>query len=144
MHDIPVAFHFMVEFGPSSPDQDVRFQEVTGLGFEVTTEEVREGGLNQYAHRLPTGAKYGNLVLKRGLAQGSKLSTWVRKAVEHFEFEPTDVTVTLLDEEHHPLAVWSFLRAYPVKWTLCDLKAQDSALAIESLELAYRAFRKTK
>lgn len=142
MRDFPVGFHFKVEFGPSSADQDVRFQEVTGLGAEVSTEEFREGGLNEYSHRLPTGAKYGNLVLKRGLMPDSELSKWCRKAVENFEFEPKDVTVTLLDEEHNPLATWSFVRAYPVKWSISDLKAQENAIVVESLELAYSRFRK--
>ena len=70
MHDIPVVFHFKVEFdaletsGSSSDDEDIRFQEVGGLTAEVSTEELREGGLNEYAHRIPTGAKYGNLVLR--------------------------------------------------------------------------------
>ncbi len=142
MREIPVVFHFKVEFGTDSPDQDVRFQEVTGLQAEVSTEELREGGLNEYAHRLPTGAKYANLVLKRGFVNSSKVAKWFRKAVESFEFETKDVTVTLLNEEHEPLAAWSFLRAYPVKWSVSDFKAQDNALAVESMELAYRSFRK--
>ena len=50
--------------------------------------------------------------------------------------------VTLLNEEHLPLARWDFQRAYPVKWSLSDFKAQENALAIESLELAYQMFRK--
>ena len=142
MLEIPVVFHFKVEFGPIPDDQDIRFQEVTGLSAEVSTEEFREGGLNEHAHRLPTGAKYGNLVLKRGFIEDSALAAWIREAVESFTFEPRDVTVTLLNEEHQPLASWDFLRAYPVKWTLSDLKAQENALAIETLELAYQMFRK--
>lgn len=142
MHDIPVVFHFKVEFGAGDADEDNRFQEVTGLSAEVSTEEFREGGLNAYAHRLPTGAKYGNLVLKRGFLDGSKIAKWCRDAVENFIFETKDVTVTLLNEEHEPLATWHFLGAYPVKWSLSDFKAQENALAVESLELAYRMFRK--
>ena len=142
MHEIPVVFHFKVEFGATSPDQDVRFQEVTGLSAEVSVEEFREGGLNEHAHRLPTGAKYANLVLKRGYVQGSEVSEWVRQAVENFTFEPKDVTVTLLNEEHEPLATWSFLRAWPVKWSVSDFKAQENALVVESMELAYQSFRR--
>lgn len=142
MHDIPVVFHFKVELDGTSADQDVRFQEVTGLSAEVSTEEFREGGLNGYAHRLPTGAKYGNLVLKRGFVNGSEVAKWFRRAVENFEFEPKNVTVTLLNEAHEPLATWSFTGAWPVKWSLSDFKAQENALAVESMELAYRSFRK--
>jgi len=142
MRDLPVVFHFRVSFGAGTEDEDGRFQEVTGLSAEVTVEEYREGGLNVQAHRLPTGTKYGNLVLKRGYLGGTAVAQWVRQAVEQFVFEPKDVDVALLNESHEPVAQWSFTRAYPLKWTLSDLKAQDNAIAIESMELAYRSFRK--
>lgn len=142
MIDIPVVFHFKVEFGPNSKEKDNRFQEVTGLSAEVTTEELKEGGENHFVHRLPTGAKYGNLVLKRGYLEDSDVAKWCRKAIENFIFEPKDVVVTLLNEEHEPLVNWQFLRAYPVKWSISDLKAQENGLAVESLELAYSRFRK--
>ncbi len=142
MYQIPVGFHFKVEFGRGEGDNDQLFQEVVGLSSEVSTEEFREGGLNEYSHRLPTGAKYGNLVLKRGMFNSSGLTKWCRKAIENFDFEPTTVTVTLLNTEHEPLASWDFQRAYPVKWNISDFKAMDNSLVIESLELTYSFFRK--
>ena len=142
MHDLPVVFHFKVEFLPGAEEQDNRFQEVTGLNAEVGTEEYREGGLNAYSHRLPTGAKYGNLVLKRGFLGDSDIADWCRQAVEDFVFETRDVFVSLLNSAHEPLAMWQFSAAYPVKWSIADLKAQENAIAIESLELVYRQFRR--
>lgn len=142
MLDVPVVFHFKVEFGANSSEKDNRFQEVTGLSAEVTVEELKEGGLNQYTHKLPNGAKYGNLVLKRGYIEDSDVSKWCRQAIEDFSFEPKDVSVTLLNEEHEPLANWQFLRAWPVKWSISDFKAQENALVVESLELSYGMFRK--
>ena len=72
MREFPVVFHFKVEFGTGSEDQDTRFQEVTGLGGEITTEEYREGGENRFVHRLPTGAKYGNLVPRDVASRNAK------------------------------------------------------------------------
>lgn len=144
MYEIPPVFHFKVEFQLGEPRADNRFQEVTGLGGEVAVEEVREGGLNEYAHKLPNGAKYGNLVLKRGFITDSAISEWCRDALENFDFKPVDVDVSLLDEKHEPLASWQFMGAWPVKWSLSDLKAQENALAVESLELAYRMIRRVK
>ena len=142
MYPIPVGFHFKVEFGAGEGTDDNRFQEVGGLSAEVTTEELKEGGLTRYVHRLPTGAKYGNLVLKRGMFTDSSVAEWCRKAIEQFDFSPRDVRVILLNEQHEPLAAWTFLGAYPVKWSGSDLKAQDNALVIETLELSYRMFRR--
>ncbi len=142
MTDLAVAFHFSVDVAGETDDADTRFQEVSGLAAEVAVEEYREGGVNEYVHRLPTGSKYGNLVLKRGYTSSSNLAKWCRSAIEDFVFTPKDVTVSLLDEEHNPLASWSFVGAYPLKWSLSAFNAQQNGLAIESLELAYSRFRK--
>ena len=149
----PVGFHFKVEFGfLANETKDISFQEVSGLGAEVSTEEFQEGGENRFSHRLPTRAKYSNLVLKRGLVTDSKLINWVKNAVENIEAnpgtpeeEPTEVNVTLLDEEHQPLAdTYSFVNAWPVKWSVSDFKAMDNSIVIETLELSYQYFTKKR
>lgn len=144
-YDIPVGFHFRVEFGlPEVGNQssDVRFQEVTGLSAELTTETYDEGGENRFSHRFPNRAKYGNLVLKRGMFVNTVLKRWITNAIEHFEFDPTTVTVVLLNEQHAPLASWEFTNVWPVKWAVSDFKAQDNSLIIESMELTYNYFRR--
>jgi len=142
MYEVPVGFHFAVVFGGTIPSPEICFQEVSGISAELVVEELREGGRNDFAHRLPNGAKYGNLVLKRGFFSSSLIAEWCRDAIENFIFEPKDILVTLLNEYHLPLAGWTFQRAWPVKWSVSDFKAQENALVIESLELAYQSFRK--
>ena len=142
MYQIPVGFHFMVDFGFS--DDDSRFQEVGGLSAEIGTEEFTEGGLNAFSHKLPTGTKFGNLVLKRGMFLDSKLYEWCRKTIQDFVFEPIEtVNVVLLNEKHKPLATWTFPRVWPVKWSISEFKSMDNSLVIESLELAHQGFRKS-
>ena len=138
-YPIPVGFYFQVDFGFGGGDE-AAFQEVSGLTAEITTEDYKEGGLNVFAHRLPTGVKYGNLVLKRGMFKDSSTVEWCKKALNEFIFEPRDVSVVLLDENNEPVTQWNFSRAYPVKWVISEFKAQDSALVIETLELAYAQF----
>ena len=142
----PVGFHFRVEFSLDGvQDGDVRFQEVSGLSAELGIEEVVEGGENRFSHRLPTRAKYSNLILKRGLLTDSRLIDWCIDAIENFEFEPTTVNVTLLNENHEPVAEsFSFVRAWPVKWAVSDFKAQDNSIVVETLELAYNYFSRVK
>lgn len=140
----PVGFHFKVNFNLGESDADNRFQDVGGLSAEIATEELKEGGLNGFSYKLPTQAKYGNLTLKRGMLLDSKVVDWIKEAVENFEFNPTEVTVKLLNEEHTTLATWSFTGVYPVKWSVSDLKAMESALVVETLELAYQSFRQAR
>ena len=146
----PVSFHFKVQFDPegkieglSSEEKEARFQEVTGLSKELGVEELREGGENQYVHKFPAPAKYPNLVLKRGVLIQSKLITWCFDAIDNFIFTPLNLSVTLLNEEHQPLISWEFVGAYPLKWSVSDLKAQDNSILVETLELAYKYFRKS-
>lgn len=141
----PVGFHFKVEFhlaGASGQSREMRFQEVSGLKKELAVEEFKEGGENRFSHRLPAPAKYPNLVLKRGVLLNSKLLDWCFDAIDNFSFTPIDITVTLLNEEHCPLLAWDFIKAYPLKWSTSDFKAQDNSILIETLELAYQYNRK--
>jgi len=132
LYEIPVVFHFKVEVAGFGADMDTFFQEVSGLAAEVTTEDFREGGVNDFVHRLPTGTKRGNLVLRRGFLADSQITDWCRDAIESFHFAPCDVDLTLLDEQHQPLVAWNFKHAYPVKWSVSDLGAQQNALVVES------------
>lgn len=139
----PTGFHFRVEFDLAGvSDNDMRFQEVSGLTAKLGTEELVEGGENRFAHRLPTRGDYGNLVLKRGLLTDSGLISWMRDAIENFQFDPVDVMVSLLNEEHEPLVSWSFRRTWPVQWAISDLSAQDNSLVIETIELVYSYYTK--
>lgn len=139
----PVAFHFKVDIGLDNlHEHDIRFQEVSGLSRELGVEQVAEGGENRFEHRLPSRGKFGNLVLKRGLLTESGVIAWIKDAIENFEFKPADILVTLLDEEHKPLVAWSFVAAWPVKWSLGAFDAKKNEVVVETLELAYRYFTK--
>jgi phage tail-like protein len=135
----PPAFHFRVDFLlDGADDADTRFQEVSGIAAELGTEELVEGGENRFAHQLPTGARHGNLTLKRGLLTSSALVDWIRDAVENLAFTPVTVVVSLLGETHEPIATWQFANAWPVKWTLGNLNSTDNNVLVETLELAYQ------
>lgn len=145
-YSLPTSFYFRLEFSGPDMAADNAFQEASGLSVELEIEELREGGQNMYKHRFPTGAKYSNLVLRRGfMSQQSKLAIWC-KATTTTDFsrpiQTYDVLLHLLDASGEALATWVFLDAYPVKWSLSDFKSQENALAIETLELAYSMFQR--
>ena len=55
------------------------FKECSGLTAEIQIETYREGGLNDFEHKLPGVATYGNLVLKSGVANAMDLWKWFYK-----------------------------------------------------------------
>jgi phage tail-like protein len=135
----PLGFHFKVEF--ANLKSEFEFQSVSGLTIELDTEEIAEGGENRFKHTLPVRTKFPNLVLKRGLLADSSLVKWCRDAIEDFNITPTDVTISLLNEEHEPLMTWNVVHAYPLKWAMADFNAEESKLVIETIELAYNYFK---
>ncbi|MFW5756463.1 MAG: phage tail protein [Tangfeifania sp.] len=135
----PLGFHFRVEF--ANIKGEFEFQSVSGLNVELETEQIAEGGENRFKHRLPVRTKFTNIVLKRGLKVNSDLVQWCRDAVLDFNIVPTDMTIVLLNEEHEPLQTWNVVHAWPVKWDVTDLNAEESKIAVESIELAYNYFK---
>ena len=149
----PTGFCFRVVFNDvdgTDHDSEQRFQEVSGLSYEILTEELNEGGQNGFSHKLPKKVKYPNLVLKRGLLKNTALQKWFESAMDTFfnwevyDFRPKDILITLLDESDNPVAIWNVVQAYPLKWTTSDLKANDNSIVIETLELAYQYFTRQK
>ncbi|MFT4302488.1 MAG: phage tail protein [Desulfovibrio sp.] len=138
-----IGFRFKVEFAGMGEPVDMSFQEVSGLEVKVETEDLREGGEYGFVYRLPKGLIHSNLSLKRGLLTDSRLSQWVRDALEDFTFNPLLVSVSLLDEVHTPLMTWQAHQAWPVRWSLTSLDATANAVVIETLELAYANLRLT-
>jgi len=137
----PVAFHFLVEFDlPDAGEQDIRFREVSGLSMELETETLSEGGENRFSHKLPMRASYGDLSLKRGKMADSAVIAWIRDAVQNYAIRPTTVWVKLLNDRHEPLETYTFVGAYPKKWSLSDFNAEASEIVVETLDLAYAYF----
>lgn len=142
MAKYPVTgFRFKVQFFGLDEIVDMSFQEVSGLEMKVKTEAMREGGEYAFTYLLPTRISQPNLVLKRGLPIKSKLSEWVRKAMENFDFKPLLVTITLMSEQNKPLIVWQAHQAWPVEWSLSTFNASNSTVVVETLKLAYAHLR---
>ena len=136
----PWSFYYEVKFSISKNENDARFQTVSGLSVEYDYESFKEGGENRFEHKLPVRTKYSDLVLKRGLLTDSEVIRWCFAAFRERQFQPTDVSVLLLNESGQPLRTWNVVHAIPKKWLITDLNANENSIVIETLELTYRYF----
>jgi phage tail-like protein len=137
---MPLGCRFAVVFfaGGLVPNPiDLRFQRVSGLRATIQTVSRREGGERLYTHRLPDIVEYENLVLERGFVVGSPLNIEFNVAFSQMAFLPSNVLVTLLNEDGVPLSGWMFVRAFPVRWATSDLDAKTNEVVIDTLEFAY-------
>jgi phage tail-like protein len=117
------------------------FSEVSGLSVETETEEYREGGVNDYVHKIPKLTKYPNLVLKRGLTMSPILWKWHQEVVNG-KIKRKSGRIMIFDPGGLSLALWTFEDSYPVKWMGPDLKGDSNALAIETMELVHNGIKK--
>lgn len=140
----PNAFHFAV-YIDGFPSAQAAFQEVSGLEVSAELETISEAGLNTYSHRVPKRTQYQNLVLKRGyLVEDSAMMDWVAETLQNGitvgnKIQPKNILISVIETGFHyiPLTSWNIVNAYPVKWSLAPLNSMESAIAVETIELAY-------
>ena len=130
-----VGMFFSVEAGATIG----YFTEVSGLGMEYEVEEYKEGGVNDFVHKLRGRAKFPNLVMKRGITSNEEFTKWFTACRE--QLERREVTVTMFDQALNPVRVWSFVGAFPVKWSGPDFKAHADSTAIETIEIAHQGLK---
>ena len=140
----PVAFYFRLSLSGSTTDANASFKEVSGISLEMDTEEISEGGNNNFKHRIPTSVKYSNLVLKRGLAyKDSALVAWCQDTFNEVlldHISTKTIVITLLNESGLPLKTWKFVNAWPVKWAVSNPNSMNNEIVIETMEFAYSYF----
>ena len=117
------------------------FSEVTGLEVRTEVDEYREGGVNDYVHKIAKETRYPNLTLKRGITDATDFWDWHRQIVEG-DIERKQITVVLLDSLGAEKWRWVFRDAYPVKWNGTDLNATGNTVLVESIELAHHGLTK--
>jgi phage tail-like protein len=141
-----VGFYFAVRVA-ELPDDGVGFSDVSGLDTERELEEIKEGGENGFIYQVPGRVRHGNLVLKRGiLSSSTALFRWCASVLESdlgTPIRPKTIVVSLLSEKAAPLITWSVASAWPVKWNVSELKANEGTVAMETLEFAYTTITRT-
>ncbi|TCP59001.1 phage tail-like protein [Tumebacillus sp. BK434] len=135
--NVVAGFRFKVELDGI---QVAGFSEVSGLQAEIEYEEYQEGGVNIFVHRFPKHTKYPALVLKRGVSNGDELWKWFLDTRDG-KISKKSGAVIMYDKKDHELCRWTFVNAYPVKWGGPELNANQSSLAIETIELVHQGIK---
>lgn len=117
------------------------FSEVTGLERELETVEYNEGGLNAYTHRFPDRMTTPNLTLKRGLTDSDTFWGWIQD-VKNGVVERKNGRILVLNSVGEESWGWEFVDAYPVRWSGPELRADQGAVAFESVELVHNGLSK--
>ncbi len=135
MAEYPLAkFHFSVDWGGTK----IGFTEVSGLDFETEVIEYRDGSNPEYSKtKMPGMQKFSNLTMKRGTFNSDNEFYEWWNTVQLNTIERRDITINLLNEEHEPVVTWKIKNAWPTKVQSTDLKSDENAAAIQSIEIAH-------
>lgn len=138
--DLPYSqFNFLVDLG-TGDTESVRagFQEITGLGLEITVAEHRRGNSPQLAPEKITGThKVPDVTLKRGVIGDLDLYDWLNEVRNGKQDAVRTVTIQLQSEDRATIAQeWKLSRARPIKYTGPSLNGKGTDVAIEELVLA--------
>jgi phage tail-like protein len=115
------------------------FQEVSGLGMEITIAEYRAGNSATNEPTKITGTvKTPDVTLKRGVVgELATLYNWLNDVRNGTQTALKNVTINLMSEDRETVAqTWRLLNARPMKYTGPSLNGKGTDLAIEELVLA--------
>lgn len=132
-------FNFLVDLGTGDTESpQAGFQEVSGLGMEITVAEYRSGNEKDNAPRKITGTyKVPDVTLKRGVIGSLDLYDWLDQIRTGAQDALRTVTIQLQSEDHTILAQeWKLTNARPIKYTGPSLNGKGTDVAIEELVLA--------
>lgn len=140
------------------------FTEVSGLQLTRDTEQVKEGGVNNYVHHLPGRITQSKIKLKRGLSMSRALWDWMQQGRYDFDVKRINFSIvqgapghnlataiagaagmgmdnpafTILSKGFGKVKHWDVVNAYPVKWEISDLSASGGdKVVIETLEVVH-------
>src|SRR5437016_10390337 len=135
-----VQFNFLVDLGTGTTEgPDAGFQEVSGIGMEVTVSEYRNGNEKENSVRKITGLnKSTDVTLKRGVIGSLNLYQWLNDIRNGNQNAMRTVTIQLQNENHTQVVQsWKLMRARIIKHTSGPLNAKGTDVAMEELVLAY-------
>jgi phage tail-like protein len=135
-----VQFNFLVDLGTGNTDgADAGFQEVSGIGMEVTVAEYRNGNEKDNSVRKITGLnKSTDVTMKRGVIGSLSLYSWLNEIRNGDQNALRNIVVQLQNEDHTAIVqTWKLLRARIIKHTSGPMNAKGTDVAMEELVIAY-------
>jgi phage tail-like protein len=135
-----VQFNFLVDLGTGNTEgPDAGFQEVSGIGMEVTVAEYRNGNEKENHVRKITGLnKCTDVTLKRGVIGSLSLYQWLNQIRNGDQNALRNVVIMLQNEDHTQVVqTWKLMRARIIKHTSGPMNAKGTDVAMEELVLAY-------
>lgn len=133
-------FAFLVDLGDGNTEGPAAgFQEISGIGMEVTVSEYRNGNHRENAVMKMVGLnKSTDVTLKRGVIGSLNLYSWLNDIRNGDPNARRNIVISLQNSDHSAVVqTWKLMRAQIIKHTSGPLNAKGNDVAMEELVLAY-------
>jgi phage tail-like protein len=132
-----VGFHFAIDLQGVVKGY---FTECSGLGSEnevIEHKVTNENGV-EVVMKVPGRLKWENITLKRGITSNMDIWDW-RKKVENGDVVGArrDGSIVMYDQGLKEVARWNFERAWPLKVTGPQPKADSNEISVEELVITH-------
>ena len=119
------------------------FRGLSGLEVNFDVLEYREGGNNDFVHRLPGRMSYPNLTLSWGMVNNEALLKWFMATHSQAQMQEITVTMSAAKGDANNIRKFTFTDAFPVRWSGPQLEAEaaDPATWGETLEVAHSGLK---
>jgi phage tail-like protein len=122
------------------------FKGLSGLQASYDVYEFREGGNNDFVHRLPGRLQYPTLKLSWGIVNNDLLLKWFMQT--QGGVQPKEMSVTLATttgDSAGQSRKFTFTDAYPISWTGPELTSDrsDPETWGETVEIAHSGLKLT-
>ncbi len=135
-----VQFNFLVDLGDGNTEgPDAGFQEISGIGMEVTVAEYRTGNSRENSVMKVTGMnKATDVTMKRGVIGSLTLYNWLNQIRNGDQTALRNIVIQLQNEDHTQIVqTWKLLRARIIKHTSGPMNAKGTDVAMEELVISY-------
>jgi phage tail-like protein len=141
-------------FGPLDPAPEFRYWvEIDGLlegtftecsGFKADREIIpfKEGGVNDYVHKLPGRTSFSDITLRKGVMFSIELWKWFEEGMVTGKIKKRNITIIHHSSYFNIPARWYHIKgAYPAAWEGPNLRSDSSQLAVEALTLTFESLK---
>jgi phage tail-like protein len=133
------AYHFEVDIGGTA----YPFRSVSGLKSETKTQDVEEGGVNGYVHKLVGPTSFPPLVLRQGFCDPASPLYSLYQAFLKEDGGPKKRFNGFVRQlgPNGTSAKWVFQNAWISKWEGPELDATKNEVSIESVEIVHEGLQ---
>jgi len=109
----------------------------------VTPEIQEEGGKNDGPYKLPTPAKFSNIVLKRGVSKSASFLHWITQSAQltPSNFKRVSGTISLRTRDQKSVMEWKFSNAWACRYAGPSMNAETHEMAFEEIEIAHEGLQ---